>query len=117
MMSCWGSVVMWFHLTIVIATYNNLVESKSCAFEAIFNFGDSNTDTGGFYAAFPSQGSPYGMTHFKKPTGRATDGRVIIDFLGIIFIFWKSIDPIVALFFNFRFKEIKSLLYSKNILL
>ncbi|PHT48400.1 hypothetical protein CQW23_12608 [Capsicum baccatum] len=81
MMSCWGSVVMWFHLTIVIATYNNLVESKSCAFEAIFNFGDSNTDTGGFYAAFPSQGSPYGMTHFKKPTGRATDGRVIIDFL------------------------------------
>lgn len=80
MMSCWYLIVV----LIIIATCN-LVESK-CAFEAIFNFGDSNTDTGGFYAAFPSQGSPYGMTYFKKPTGRATDGRVIVDFLGIIFI-------------------------------
>ncbi|KZV57668.1 GDSL esterase/lipase-like [Dorcoceras hygrometricum] len=55
--------------------------SAKCAFEAIFNFGDSNSDTGGFYAAFPSQPSPNGMTYFKKPTGRATDGRLYIDFL------------------------------------
>ncbi|KAK6142723.1 hypothetical protein DH2020_023071 [Rehmannia glutinosa] len=53
-----------------------------CAFEAIFNFGDSNSDTGGFYAAFPSQPSPNGMTYFSKPTGRPTDGRLYIDFLG-----------------------------------
>ncbi|GFP91453.1 GDSL esterase/lipase at4g01130 [Phtheirospermum japonicum] len=39
-----------------------------CAFEAIFVFGDSNSDTGGFYAAFPSQPLPYGMTYFNKPT-------------------------------------------------
>ncbi|KAK6141054.1 hypothetical protein DH2020_025206 [Rehmannia glutinosa] len=52
-----------------------------CAFEAIFNFGDSNSDTGGFYAAFPSQPSPNGMTYFSKPTGRPTDGRLYIDFL------------------------------------
>ncbi|XP_009788631.1 GDSL esterase/lipase At4g01130-like [Nicotiana sylvestris] len=76
-MSLWSLLmVVWF---LLIAT-SNLVESK-CAFEAIFNFGDSNTDTGGFYAAFPSQGSPYGMTYFKKPVGRPTDGRVIVDFL------------------------------------
>lgn len=53
-----------------------------CGFKAIFNFGDSNSDTGGFYAAFPAERLPFGMTYFNKPTGRATDGRVIIDFLG-----------------------------------
>ncbi|KAI3444459.1 hypothetical protein Pfo_001124 [Paulownia fortunei] len=52
-----------------------------CAFEAIFNFGDSNSDTGGFWAAFPAERPPYGMTYFKRPAGRATDGRLIIDFL------------------------------------
>lgn len=53
-----------------------------CAFEAIFNFGDSNSDTGGFYAAFPSQPSPNGMTYFKSPVGRPSDGRLYMDFLG-----------------------------------
>ncbi|XAR53988.1 Alpha-L-fucosidase [Bertholletia excelsa] len=52
-----------------------------CAFKAIFNFGDSNSDTGGFSAAFPPAYGPYGMTYFKRPTGRNTDGRLIIDFL------------------------------------
>ncbi|KAJ7962514.1 GDSL esterase/lipase [Quillaja saponaria] len=57
-----------------------LTHSK-CDFEAIFNFGDSNTDTGGFFAAFPAQTSPFGVTYFKKPVGRASDGRLIVDFL------------------------------------
>lgn len=54
-----------------------------CNFPAIFNFGDSNSDTGGFWAAFPAQSSPFGMTYFTKPAGRASDGRLVIDFLGI----------------------------------
>lgn len=57
-----------------------LSESK-CELKAIFNFGDSNSDTGGFWAAFPAQTGPFGMTYFKRPTGRATDGRLIVDFL------------------------------------
>lgn len=40
---------------------------NKCDFEAIFNFGDSNSDTGGFWAAFPSQSGPFGVTYFKKP--------------------------------------------------
>ncbi|XP_051145269.1 GDSL esterase/lipase At4g01130-like [Andrographis paniculata] len=52
-----------------------------CAFEAIFNFGDSNSDTGGFAAAFPSIPPPHGMTFFGTPAGRYTDGRLPIDFL------------------------------------
>lgn len=63
---------------------SSLVGSSNsvCEFEAIFNFGDSNSDTGGFNAAFPAQVSPFGMTYFKKPVGRNSDGRLIVDFLG-----------------------------------
>ncbi|CAN1218916.1 GDSL esterase/lipase At4g01130 [Linum perenne] len=59
-------------------------DSSRCEFEAIFNFGDSNSDTGGFWAAFPAQSAPFGMTYFKKPAGRASDGRLIVDFLVLI---------------------------------
>nr|AFS60085.1 lanatoside 15-O-acetylesterase [Paphiopedilum concolor] len=52
-----------------------------CRFKAIFNFGDSNSDTGGFWAAFPAQNGPYGITFFHRHSGRASDGRVFIDFL------------------------------------
>ncbi|XP_052211167.1 GDSL esterase/lipase At4g01130 [Diospyros lotus] len=65
---------------VVMAISGRLGECK-CGFEAIFNFGDSNSDTGGFYAAFPAASLPYGMTYFKRASGRATDGRLIIDFL------------------------------------
>lgn len=64
----------------MVATLSCLSHSK-CEFEAIFNFGDSNSDTGGFWAAFPAQSGPYGMTYFKRPVGRATDGRLMLDFL------------------------------------
>lgn len=55
---------------------------SKCDFQGIFNFGDSNSDTGGFYSAFPAQPIPYGMTYFKTPVGRSSDGRLIVDFLG-----------------------------------
>ncbi|KAL0312739.1 UNVERIFIED_CONTAM: GDSL esterase/lipase, partial [Sesamum radiatum] len=48
----------------------------------IFNFGDSNSDTGGLSAGLGTRlGYPYRRTFFKRPTGRATDGRLVIDFL------------------------------------
>ncbi|KAK9277520.1 hypothetical protein L1049_007064 [Liquidambar formosana] len=49
-----------------------------CHFPAIFNFGDSNSDTGGRSAAFYRVPSPYGNA-FGKPSGRYSDGHVIID--------------------------------------
>ncbi|KAL0538159.1 hypothetical protein IC582_027161 [Cucumis melo] len=67
-------------LTVTALSAAATTQSK-CKFEAIFNFGDSNSDTGGFWAVFPAQHGPNGMTFFKKPTGRATDGRLILDFL------------------------------------
>ncbi|KAL6839560.1 hypothetical protein ACP4OV_030499 [Aristida adscensionis] len=53
----------------------------ACKYPAVFNFGDSNSDTGGFCAAFPAQQGPFGMTYFHRPVGRASDGRLVIDFI------------------------------------
>ncbi|KAA8516132.1 hypothetical protein F0562_019311 [Nyssa sinensis] len=79
--------VIWMLIMAMLMAH--LTDSK-CAFEAIFNFGDSNSDTGGFWAAFPAQSGPNGMTFFKRPVGRATDGRLMIDFfaqaLGLPFL-------------------------------
>ncbi|KAK6136585.1 hypothetical protein DH2020_029675 [Rehmannia glutinosa] len=72
------------HLYSLALTENsteNIMADAKCAYEAIFSFGDSNSDTGGFFAAFPSQPLPYGMTYFNRPTGRPTDGRLYLDFL------------------------------------
>ncbi|KAI3873493.1 hypothetical protein MKW98_008145 [Papaver atlanticum] len=52
-----------------------------CNFPAVFNFGDSNSDTGGISAAFWAIGWPSGETFFGKPSGRACDGRLIVDFM------------------------------------
>ncbi|XWS69095.1 hypothetical protein CRYUN_Cryun04dG0149900 [Craigia yunnanensis] len=59
----------------------NLGQSSGCDFPAIFNFGDSNSDTGGKYAAFHRIPEPNGDTFFQTPTGRYCDGKVIIDFI------------------------------------
>ena len=60
------------------------VECAACPFTAIFNFGDSNSDTGGLVAAFPSLSRPNGETTFNEPAGRFSDGRLIVDFIGTL---------------------------------
>ena len=48
----------------------------------LFNFGDSNSDTGGVAAAGGINiQPPEGRNYFGHPTGRLSDGRVIIDFI------------------------------------
>ena len=56
--------------------------SGHCNFPAIFNFGDSNSDTGGKSAAYDRLPSPNGDTFFGKPSGRFCDGQLVIDFIG-----------------------------------
>ncbi|KAK8933607.1 GDSL esterase/lipase [Platanthera zijinensis] len=53
----------------------------SCEFPAVFNFGDSNSDTGGLSATFGPAPPPNGETFFGRPSGRYSDGRLIIDFI------------------------------------
>lgn len=54
---------------------------RRCNFPAIFNFGDSNSDTGGRSAAISEVNPPNGETFFGKASGRFSDGRLIIDFI------------------------------------
>lgn len=76
-------------LVVSVASYGLLAETEkkvidlpSCNFPAIYNFGDSNSDTGGAAAAFFPRIAPAGETYFHRPVGRVCDGRLIIDFIG-----------------------------------
>ncbi|KAG6499969.1 GDSL esterase/lipase At5g45910-like [Zingiber officinale] len=57
---------------------------RHTCFSAIFSFGDSLQDTGNFAHAFFNttvSRPPWGNTYFHRPTGRFSDGRLIIDFI------------------------------------
>ncbi|KAI3901070.1 hypothetical protein MKW92_048884 [Papaver armeniacum] len=78
--------LLFFFLFLVLGVSTNGVGGipsalEKCNFPAVFNFGDSNSDTGGLSAAFWAVGSPSGETFFGKPSGRACDGRLIVDFM------------------------------------
>ncbi|KAL3682643.1 hypothetical protein R1sor_000665 [Riccia sorocarpa] len=59
--------------------------TDGACFPALFNFGDSTSDSGGIHATFPQQipaeFPPYGDTFPGKPSGKYSDGRLLIDFL------------------------------------
>ncbi|KDP23357.1 hypothetical protein JCGZ_23190 [Jatropha curcas] len=70
-------------LLIVITSFSfTLVASQCKNSPVIFNFGDSNSDTGGLTAGlgFPVN-LPNGRLFFHRSTGRLSDGRLLIDFL------------------------------------
>lgn len=67
---------------IIIPSFLNAKVAPPCKYPAIYNFGDSNSDTGGSAAAFYPPPPPSGQTYFRTPVGRASDGRLIIDFIG-----------------------------------
>ncbi|OEL17119.1 GDSL esterase/lipase, partial [Dichanthelium oligosanthes] len=55
-------------------------------YDCVFSFGDSLTDTGNALHLSPTGGGPasrppYGETFFRRPTGRASDGRLLVDFI------------------------------------
>lgn len=69
---------------VVVASFLiSMADSRACDFPAIYNFGDSNSDTGGISAAFYPTILPCGETFFHKAAGRGCDGRHIIDFIGL----------------------------------
>ncbi|KAM7514846.1 hypothetical protein LguiA_004429 [Lonicera macranthoides] len=73
-----------FLLLLVISTLKisqNVAALKDCNFPAIYNFGDSNSDTGAVSAVILWLPLPYGETYFRAQSGRFSDGRLIIDFL------------------------------------
>ncbi|CAN1283798.1 GDSL esterase/lipase At2g27360 [Linum perenne] len=61
--------------------------AASPCFTSLFSFGDSITDTGNSLLLAPPGNlphccfSPYGQTFFGRPSGRCSDGRLIVDFI------------------------------------
>ncbi|KAL0393652.1 UNVERIFIED_CONTAM: GDSL esterase/lipase [Sesamum latifolium] len=70
------------NLTLLLIICLLLSTSIDFNYPAVFNFGDSNSDTGGLISGLAEAlDSPNGQIYFQKPSGRFCDGRLIIDFL------------------------------------
>uniref|UniRef100_A0A2N9I1Q7 Uncharacterized protein n=1 Tax=Fagus sylvatica TaxID=28930 RepID=A0A2N9I1Q7_FAGSY len=79
---CLRLVIFVLAIVSVRLLQNPVVAStEECDFPAIFNFGDSNSDTGGLSAAFGQAGPPHGESYFHAPAGRYCDGRLVVDFI------------------------------------
>lgn len=76
--------------------FHSSVHSECIKKPVIFVFGDSNSDTGGFsFGLGFNFGPPHGRT-FNQPSGRLCDGRLIIDFLCKLNIYY----PLFCIYFN-----------------
>ncbi|VVA92906.1 unnamed protein product [Arabis nemorensis] len=89
MASPWKKLISSFLLilSVTIIIIDALSESPCRRYTSIISFGDSCADTGNFIRLSdvnpPPQALslPYGETFFHHPTGRYSDGRLIIDFI------------------------------------
>nr|XP_043616583.1 GDSL esterase/lipase At1g54790 [Erigeron canadensis] len=69
-------------LFIIICCIPHATNGIQFNYPAVFNFGDSNSDTGDLVAGIGDHlDPPNGQTYFKGPSGRFCDGRLIVDFL------------------------------------
>ncbi|XP_038977610.1 GDSL esterase/lipase At1g28580-like [Phoenix dactylifera] len=79
--------VSFLFLVLFFWTSAGLEEREGCYIKAIYSLGDSIADTGnllreGVGGAFaPIAHLPYGETTFHRPTGRCSDGLLMIDYL------------------------------------
>ncbi|KAF7020380.1 hypothetical protein CFC21_033488 [Triticum aestivum] len=74
-----NKLIMFVVMLVVLQRVRS--DDSPCDFPAIFNLGDSYSDTGAFPALFPAVQPPYGRTFFGMPAGRQSDGRLTIDFM------------------------------------
>jgi len=82
-------IVILFSIIVACGFVENVVsDNNQFPYRTIINFGDSLSDTGNSATKEPfAANSPYGSTYFKHPAGRLSDGRLIIDFIGIYTLF------------------------------
>ncbi|VAI92265.1 unnamed protein product [Triticum turgidum subsp. durum] len=71
-------------LLVVLALLPFFSAAAEPRYTAVFSFGDSLADTGNEFAltgGATGNTPPYGETFFGAPTGRASDGRLVLDFV------------------------------------
>jgi len=80
-------LLVLYSTTIIVAS----LESRCRRFKSIISFGDSIADTGNYLHLsdvnhLPQTAFlPYGESFFHPPSGRASNGRLMIDFIGSYF--------------------------------
>ncbi|XP_042432028.1 GDSL esterase/lipase At5g45910-like isoform X1 [Zingiber officinale] len=72
-----NNLLRFAHHLLLLLLLCYLRPSSSSRYDALFNFGDSMSDTGNVQIST----LPYGMTFFGNATGRCSDGRLVIDFI------------------------------------
>ncbi|KAL5730323.1 acetylajmaline esterase [Ranunculus cassubicifolius] len=76
------SYISYLQIITGIFLISSLAQAIDFKYPAVFNFGDSNSDTGDLISALGFDlDPPYGKMYFKRPNGRFCDGRLVIDFL------------------------------------
>lgn len=73
-----------FHFLLVPVFSHDVDVLQKCGFKAIYQLGDSLADTGNLITENPLSRYawfPYGM-NLSKPTGRCSNGLLIIDYIG-----------------------------------
>ncbi|KAJ3694260.1 hypothetical protein LUZ60_009740 [Juncus effusus] len=96
-------------ILLLSSCFNQIQAKNHQHYNAIFSFGDSFADTGNFdilaapmlsYISY--EHLPYGMSFFGTPSGRATNGRVILDFIAAALGFPNFVPPALSKDQNFK---------------
>jgi hypothetical protein len=97
--------------TAVVLVLVGAAPAAGC-YPRVFSFGDSLADTGN-YAFFygnssnPALRLPYGETFFHRPTGRFSNGRIVLDFIGNLLVAYRYKSISLPIDLRLRGAELK----------
>ncbi|XP_043687528.1 GDSL esterase/lipase At1g28570-like [Telopea speciosissima] len=99
--------VLSIHILLILALANP--HPVFCYYKSIFSFGDSLTDTGNLLRQEANNHTflsryPYGMTYFHHPTGRCSNGRLVVDFIAQ-YLGLPLLPPYLSLNSSLDFKQ------------